>query len=80
MLVSMITNEIESAVLSLPSSEQLRIADQIWDRIEAETEDDAEIISELRKRINSQEMDGPSVLQNPQRWLTFYSSLFIKRQ
>ena len=58
--LSMINGEIETAVLSLP----LRIADRIWDRIETESEEYAEIITQLRQRINSDEVDGPSALSD----------------
>ncbi|MEM1295905.1 MAG: hypothetical protein AAGH89_11110 [Verrucomicrobiota bacterium] len=54
----MSASEIESAVMALPAEDQLRIADQIWDRIKAESEEDAETIAEMRSRIDSEEFDG----------------------
>ena len=59
----MSATEIESAVMALPPGEQLRIADQIWDRIEAKSDEDAQLIGELKDRIDSEEFDGASVIK-----------------
>ncbi len=55
--------ELETAVLKLPQDERLQIADKIWDQITPESGDDAELIGDLKTRMDSEEIDGDSAIE-----------------